>query len=170
MAATVALPKAAQVLPKAAPFLPKASSFLIAQDYALYTTEQHGTWAELVRRRMPQRTHATFHGQLTQVGEVRILGYRRLKGCVEKHEFVDTASPTVSGLPAFQASHCFGYRCRHGDLAAHAQLGPIIPGNVDGGSGRLAGEDVEAADRELNEALAQARRKLFEAPSVQRAG
>jgi phenylalanine-4-hydroxylase len=41
-------------MPKAAPFLPKASSFLIDQDYAAYTTEQHGTWAELVRRRMPQ--------------------------------------------------------------------------------------------------------------------
>jgi phenylalanine-4-hydroxylase len=34
--------------------LPKASSFLIEQDYAAYTTEQHATWAELVRRRMPQ--------------------------------------------------------------------------------------------------------------------
>jgi len=32
----------------------KAASFLIAQDYAAYTTEQHGVWAELVRRRMPQ--------------------------------------------------------------------------------------------------------------------
>ena len=34
--------------------LPKAASYLIAQDYAAYTTEQHGTWAELVRSRMPQ--------------------------------------------------------------------------------------------------------------------
>jgi phenylalanine-4-hydroxylase len=37
-----------------APSLPKAAPFLIAQDYAAYTTEQHGVWAELVRRRMPQ--------------------------------------------------------------------------------------------------------------------
>lgn len=28
--------------------------FLIQQDYAAYTPEQHATWAELVRRRMPQ--------------------------------------------------------------------------------------------------------------------
>ncbi len=34
--------------------LPKAAPYLIQQDYAAYTTEQHGTWAELVRRRMPQ--------------------------------------------------------------------------------------------------------------------
>src|SRR5271157_5864362 len=34
--------------------LPKAAPFLIEQDYAAYTTEQHGVWAELVRRRMPQ--------------------------------------------------------------------------------------------------------------------
>jgi phenylalanine-4-hydroxylase len=34
--------------------LPKAALFLIDQDYAAYTTEQHGVWAELVRRRMPQ--------------------------------------------------------------------------------------------------------------------
>lgn len=34
--------------------LPKAAPFLIEQDYAAYSTEQHGTWAELVRRRMPQ--------------------------------------------------------------------------------------------------------------------
>ena len=47
MAATAALPKAAPLLPKAAPFL-------IEQDYAAYTPEQHGVWAELVRRRMPQ--------------------------------------------------------------------------------------------------------------------
>ncbi|HEY1903278.1 MAG TPA: phenylalanine 4-monooxygenase [Terracidiphilus sp.] len=47
MAATAAIPKAAPTLPKAAPFL-------IEQDYSAYTTEQHGTWAELVRRRMPQ--------------------------------------------------------------------------------------------------------------------
>ena len=54
MAATMVVTKAAPDLPKAAPFLPKASSFLSAQDYAAYTTEQHGVWAELVRRRMPQ--------------------------------------------------------------------------------------------------------------------
>jgi len=34
--------------------LPKAAPYLTAQDYAAYTTGQHGTWAELVRRRMPQ--------------------------------------------------------------------------------------------------------------------
>jgi len=34
--------------------LPKAAPYLIEQDYAAYTTEQHGIWAELVRRRMPQ--------------------------------------------------------------------------------------------------------------------
>ncbi len=28
--------------------------FLIKQDFAAYTSEQHATWAELVRRRMPQ--------------------------------------------------------------------------------------------------------------------
>ena len=54
MATAVAQPKTAPSLPADAPFLPTASSFLIAQDYASYTTEQHGTWAELVRRRMPQ--------------------------------------------------------------------------------------------------------------------
>ena len=47
MAATLALPKPA-------PFLSKAEKFLIDQDYAAYTCEQHGIWAELVRRRMPQ--------------------------------------------------------------------------------------------------------------------
>src|ERR1700733_1019691 len=47
MATTVAPPKTAPTLPLAAPFL-------IEQDYSSYTTEQHGTWAELVRRRMPQ--------------------------------------------------------------------------------------------------------------------
>ncbi len=30
------------------------SPFLIHQDFAAYTEEQHQTWAELVRRRMPQ--------------------------------------------------------------------------------------------------------------------
>jgi len=34
--------------------LPKAASFLTQQDYAAYTPEQHGIWAELVRRRMSQ--------------------------------------------------------------------------------------------------------------------
>jgi len=34
--------------------LPKAAPFLIEQDYAAYTCEQHGIWAELVRRQMPQ--------------------------------------------------------------------------------------------------------------------
>jgi phenylalanine-4-hydroxylase len=47
MAATLAIPKAA-------PYLPKAAQYLIEQDYASYSTEQHGIWAELVRRRMPQ--------------------------------------------------------------------------------------------------------------------
>ncbi len=50
MAATLAYPKPA-------PSLPKAERFLIDQDYAAYTCEQHGTWAELVRRRMPQLEH-----------------------------------------------------------------------------------------------------------------
>jgi phenylalanine-4-hydroxylase len=54
MATAVATPKSAAGMPEAAPGLPKAASFLIAQDYASYTTEQHGIWAELVRRRMPQ--------------------------------------------------------------------------------------------------------------------
>ena len=40
--------------PKTAPELPKAAQYLIEQDYAAYTTDQHGIWAELVRRRMPQ--------------------------------------------------------------------------------------------------------------------
>ena len=44
----------ALALPKTSPHLPKAASFLVDQDYAAYTTEQHGLWAELVRRRMPQ--------------------------------------------------------------------------------------------------------------------
>jgi phenylalanine-4-hydroxylase len=47
MAATIALPKAAANLSTALPFL-------IEQDYAAYTTEQHGVWAELAGRRMPQ--------------------------------------------------------------------------------------------------------------------
>ena len=45
---------ATMTLPKATPQLLKAAPFLIEQDYAAYTTEQHGVWAELVRRRMPQ--------------------------------------------------------------------------------------------------------------------
>jgi phenylalanine-4-hydroxylase len=40
--------------PKTTPSLPKASQFLIDQVYASYTSDQHGIWAELVRRRMPQ--------------------------------------------------------------------------------------------------------------------
>jgi phenylalanine-4-hydroxylase len=36
-----------------------ASPYLIEQDWAAYTPEQHGLWAELVKRRMPQlRSHA----------------------------------------------------------------------------------------------------------------
>src|ERR1700730_4839125 len=31
-----------------------AASYLIEQDWAAYTAEQHGLWAELVQRRMPQ--------------------------------------------------------------------------------------------------------------------
>jgi phenylalanine-4-hydroxylase len=31
-----------------------SKKFLIQQDYAAYTPEQHATWAELVRRRLPQ--------------------------------------------------------------------------------------------------------------------
>jgi phenylalanine-4-hydroxylase len=53
MATAMALPE----LPKPAQYLPRASQFLIAQDYAAYSTEQHGIWAELVRRRMPQLEH-----------------------------------------------------------------------------------------------------------------
>jgi len=34
--------------------LPKAAQFLIQQDYDAYTPEQHGIWADLVRRRMAQ--------------------------------------------------------------------------------------------------------------------
>jgi phenylalanine-4-hydroxylase len=45
---------ATMTLPKSTPQLLKAAPFLIEQDYAAYTTEQHGVWAELVRRRMPQ--------------------------------------------------------------------------------------------------------------------
>jgi phenylalanine-4-hydroxylase len=54
MATAVAPPKLAPSSIKAAPALPKAARFLIEQDYLAYTSEQHGTWAELVRRRMPQ--------------------------------------------------------------------------------------------------------------------
>jgi phenylalanine-4-hydroxylase len=54
MATAMAFSKTAPEMPKAAQYLPKASQFLIAQDYAAYSTEQHGVWAELVRRRMPQ--------------------------------------------------------------------------------------------------------------------
>jgi phenylalanine-4-hydroxylase len=50
MATTVALPKAAQ--------------FLIEQDFGAYTTEQHGVWAELVRRRLPQIQQHTAHEYL----------------------------------------------------------------------------------------------------------
>src|SRR3984893_5516109 len=36
-----------------------AASYLMEQDGAAYTAEQHGLWAELVQRRMPQlREHA----------------------------------------------------------------------------------------------------------------
>ncbi len=43
----------------AGPVLTVAEPFLIEQDFAAYTPEQHATWAELVRRRMPQlREHA----------------------------------------------------------------------------------------------------------------
>ncbi len=36
-----------------------ASSYLVEQDWEAYSPEQHATWAELVRRRMPQlREHA----------------------------------------------------------------------------------------------------------------
>lgn len=36
-----------------------ATPYLIEQDWAAYTPEQHGVWAELVQRRMPQlREHA----------------------------------------------------------------------------------------------------------------
>lgn len=34
-----------------------AEPFLIEQDWAAYSPEQHATWAELVRRRMPQLAH-----------------------------------------------------------------------------------------------------------------
>jgi phenylalanine-4-hydroxylase len=44
----------APAMPKTSPHLPKAAPYLVDQDYAAYTTEQHGVWAELVRRRMPQ--------------------------------------------------------------------------------------------------------------------
>ncbi|MHB1700650.1 MAG: phenylalanine 4-monooxygenase [Acidobacteriaceae bacterium] len=41
------------------PVLTVAEPYLIQQDFAAYTPEQHATWAELVRRRMPQlREHA----------------------------------------------------------------------------------------------------------------
>ncbi len=41
------------------PVLTVASSYLIQQDWAAYTPEQHGVWAELVTRRMPVlREHA----------------------------------------------------------------------------------------------------------------
>lgn len=52
MATALVSPKQNQ--PKTSAQLSKAAPFLIAQDYASYTTEQHGVWAELVRRRMPQ--------------------------------------------------------------------------------------------------------------------
>jgi len=54
MATAIAHPLTANSPKNAAPLLPKAAPFLIAQDYAAYTTVQHGVWAELVRRRMPQ--------------------------------------------------------------------------------------------------------------------
>jgi len=41
------------------PELNVANRFLIQQDWVAYTGEQHATWAELVRRRMPElREHA----------------------------------------------------------------------------------------------------------------
>jgi phenylalanine-4-hydroxylase len=40
--------------------LQRAAPYLIEQDWAGYTAEQHGVWAELVGRRMPQlREHAS---------------------------------------------------------------------------------------------------------------
>src|ERR1700679_1242358 len=44
----------APAMPRTSPHLPKAAPYLVDQDYAAYTTEQHGVWAELVGRRMPQ--------------------------------------------------------------------------------------------------------------------
>jgi phenylalanine-4-hydroxylase len=42
-----------------APGLKSAQSYLITQDWGAYSPEQHGVWAELVRRRMPVlREHA----------------------------------------------------------------------------------------------------------------
>lgn len=39
--------------------LPVAARYLIEQDWQAYSADQHGLWAELVRRRMPQlREHA----------------------------------------------------------------------------------------------------------------
>jgi phenylalanine-4-hydroxylase len=52
--ATAFAPSRHAVAPAMAPALGKAAPFLIRQDYLAYTSEQHGTWAELVRRRMPQ--------------------------------------------------------------------------------------------------------------------
>jgi phenylalanine-4-hydroxylase len=37
-----------------APKLEAAARFLVQQDWPAYTAEQHATWAELVKRRMPQ--------------------------------------------------------------------------------------------------------------------
>jgi phenylalanine-4-hydroxylase len=67
----------ALALPKAAPDLPKAAQYLIEQDYASYTSEQHGVWAELVRRRMPElERHAA--QEYLQGFETLCLPYDRL--------------------------------------------------------------------------------------------
>jgi phenylalanine-4-hydroxylase len=67
----------ALAFPKATPDLPKAAQYLIEQNYASYTSEQHGIWAELVRRRMPQlQQHAA--QEYLQGFETLCLPYDRL--------------------------------------------------------------------------------------------
>ena len=63
--------------PKTAPHLPKAAPYLIEQDYAAYTSDQHGIWAELVRRRMPQLEQAAAQEYLDGF-ETLCLPYDRL--------------------------------------------------------------------------------------------
>jgi phenylalanine-4-hydroxylase len=62
---------------KTAPRLSKAAPFLISQDYGAYSSEQHSTWAELVRRRMPQLEQAAAQEYLDGF-ETLCLPYDRL--------------------------------------------------------------------------------------------
>lgn len=84
--------------------LPKAASFLIEQDYGAYTFEQHGIWAELVRRRMPQLERHAAHEYLDGF-EALCLPYDRLPNLAAvsaklEHRTGWNATPVSGFMPA----------------------------------------------------------------------